>query len=76
VHVLDLLLAQGDDSAVLGEANRFLDAHADDPRAWRFRMARAGIRIKKGDCPSALRDLAGVPEREAKSLRDRCPTSP
>jgi len=72
VHVLDLLLAQGNDEAVLGEANRFLDAHSNDSGAWRFHMARASIRIKKGDCPSALTDLSSVPEREAKPLRDRC----
>jgi FecR protein len=72
VHVLDLLLAQGNDDAVLGEASRFLQAHPDDPRAWRFRMARASIRIKKGDCPAAMSDLSGVPEREAKPLRERC----
>jgi TolA-binding protein len=76
VHVLDLLLKKGDDGAVRDEANRFLGAYPDDPGAWRFRMARASLAIKSGDCAAALRDLAFVPEKEAGALRARCSAPP
>jgi len=75
VHVLDLLVKKGDDQDVLDEASEFLVAYPHDLRAWRFRMARAAIAIKKGDCPSALRDLASVPDVEAAALRRRCKAS-
>ena len=76
MHVLDLLLKKGDDRAVADEANRFLAAYPDDAGAWRFRMARAALAIKKGDCAAALRDLAFVPENEAGALRARCLAPP
>jgi len=72
VHVLDLLVRKGDDFEILDEANAFLVAYPNDLRAWRFRMARAAIAIKKGDCSSALRDLASVRDAEATPLRRRC----
>jgi hypothetical protein len=75
VHVLDLLVKKGDDHEILDEANEFLVAYPNDLRAWRFRMARAAIAIKKGDCPSAVRDLDSVPDAEATPLRRRCQAS-
>jgi hypothetical protein len=72
VHVLDLLVKRGDDREILDEANGFLVAYPNDLRAWRFRMARAAIAIKNGDCASGLRDLAAVPDPEAIPLRRRC----
>ena len=75
VHFLDLLVKKGNDPEVLDEATAFLVAYPNDSSAWRFRMARAAIAIKKGDCPSALRDLASIPDTEATPLRRRCNAS-
>jgi FecR protein len=72
-QVLDILVARGDHDGTLAEATRFLVAHPTDPRAWRFRLARAAVRISRGDCFGGLADLEGVPTGEAvRALRLRC----
>lgn len=74
VHALNLASAQGDEATLLRECEAFLSRFADDPRAWRFRLARARERAAHGDCASARALLQGVPMSDAKrALIAACP---
>lgn len=66
VRALDAHLALGDTAAAHREADAFLRDHPDDPRAWRFHLARAALLSRAGNCQAALADLRHVPGGEAK----------
>jgi hypothetical protein len=67
VRSLDAHQALRDDAATRREADAFLAHFSTDPRAWRFRLARAALLFRAGDCTAALADLRGVPDGEAKT---------
>jgi hypothetical protein len=55
-----------DDDGVLREAATFLEGHGSDPRAFKFRLGRATVLARRGDCKGALSALEGVPNSPAK----------
>jgi len=74
VHVLDIAIANNDRELIEQEAARFLADHSDDPRAARFRLARASLRAERGDCAAARADLAHVPKPSIPAaVLQRCP---
>jgi hypothetical protein len=73
VRILDAHLALGDTAAVRREAEAFLGRYPDDPRTWRFHLARAALLSRDGNCDAALVDLRHVPGGEAKErVMDAC----
>jgi hypothetical protein len=66
VHAVNALLSLPDDAGVLREAEAFLRRFPEDPRAWRFHLARATSLARRGDCRGASADLARVPDSDAK----------
>lgn len=75
VHLLNAAIAAADPERIEREADRFLADHPDDPRAARFRRARAAVRANRGDCASALADLEHLPEPgAARAIRAACAT--
>jgi hypothetical protein len=74
VHALNARLAQSDDAGVLQEAAAFLDAHGSDPRAFKFRLGRAMVLARRGNCRGALEAIEGVPQSPAKqAVLAACP---
>jgi hypothetical protein len=73
VQVLDLLLGRGEKDRARAEADQFLVAYPNDPRADRFRLARAVLNAERGACMAALADIATLPDGDVTaSVRQRC----
>jgi len=67
VRALNAHLSVGDIAAARRAADAFLTSYPDDPRAWRFRLARASQLSQDGDCAGALADLRHVPDGAEKA---------
>jgi hypothetical protein len=76
-RAVDVLLlrvhgARSDSAAIEREATRFLDHHADDPRAAQFRWARAKAWAESGRCERALGEVSLLERAQQREIVRRC----
>ncbi len=73
VHLLNIHLSAKDDEAALSLSNHFLHTHSSDPRADKFRLVRASIQAKRGQCASAIEDVRTIqPSARTRQVRALC----
>lgn len=72
VLVLRVLVAEENDTQVLRESESFLSRYPSDPRAQQFRLARARVWARQGNCARVKAELSHLPDHRLE-LNKLCP---